>query len=437
MRDASLRACQRILATHGQQGWVAITREFGRTFRLNGIVVTCEPEAVRALLMERPHAERRPPIHRLMAALPGADGILFKDGEPWLTRTRAVMPVFQQRNIDACSTITYETTLAHLARWQAAPGSLELAGAVQQLGVATLLRIGYGLDPADPAAVRLGQALVAYKQLTMRPRRRDRLDELGLLPERLFDLPWILAGIVQMWLRTRDVEQALREVMASRDAAGERPDWIRQLGAAGFDVRQLAVEVNHLYGAFNAVDYAAAAALYELARRPDLAHTIREETRAVAADGRPPARDDLLRMPVTRACILETLRRYPVTMAVIRQTGTPLNIAGDAVPAGAQVMILLHALHHHPDFWNDADVFEPGRWLESQLPAVPYSYVPFLDGSRKCIGRAMAEMHLLIVITTVLRRFDVAVDGEAVVPPFIIPRFATPLPFRLVPAPTA
>ena len=67
-------------------------------------------------------------------------------------------------------------------------------------------------------------------------------------------------------------------------------------------------------------------------------------------------------------------------------------------------------------------------------PRVPFSYVPFLLGGRKCTGRDMAEQHLRIVLATVVRRFDIEVFTAPAVPPYMIPRFASPIPFTLRPA---
>jgi len=131
------------------------------------------------------------------------------------------------------------------------------------------------------------------------------------------------------------------------------------------------------------------------------------------------------------AFLLEILRRYPVSMSVVRRLGKPMALGGETLPAGTQIGILLHALHHHPDFWDDAERMKPERWLSSPAPKVPFSYVPFLDGARKCIGRAMAETHMLVVVAAILRRFDLRVFGEAVVPPFLIPRFGKPIPFAI------
>jgi len=297
MQSARGRDVRRILGERGQHAWVELTQRYGKSFRSGGLVLTCEPEAVQALLMDRAHAEVRPPLHRMMARLPGADGILFMEGEAWLKRTRATMPVFHQRNVDSYARSLHDTTLAHAAGWQRQARLPDLYAAVQQLGVASVLRTGYGLDPDNPHAARLGRALVGYKQFTMRPQPRHRLDELTLGPSKLLALPWIVSGIVRMSLMTGEVRRALRAVVSDGSARADRPGWIAQLADAGLSERELAVELNHLYGAFNAIDYVVTAALYELARDRALAESLQAE---LAGGGfgasEPAARDDLGRL---------------------------------------------------------------------------------------------------------------------------------------------
>src|SRR5262245_33771827 len=112
MRTTDARHVRALLRQEGVRGFTEIARRYGKTFRHSGLVATCEPAIVRTLLMDRAHAERRPPIHRLMARLPGADGILFMDGEAWLKRTRAVMPVFHQKMVDSWASDVHEATIA-------------------------------------------------------------------------------------------------------------------------------------------------------------------------------------------------------------------------------------------------------------------------------------------------------------------------------------
>ena len=133
---------------------------------------------------------------------------------------------------------------------------------------------GIGVDPGDPRGAALGRALVAYKQFTMVPGTR-RLDEFGLPPSKLRALPQIIGLLLGMRRRMRAVEHAVRGLTADARGRHDKPDWITSLAAAGLSDTELAVEVNHLYGAYNAIDYVVAAAVYELARRPELASELR------------------------------------------------------------------------------------------------------------------------------------------------------------------
>jgi enediyne biosynthesis protein E7 len=426
MERAKPKDVRALLAKNGQHGFVDLARRYGRTFRQGSLVVTCEPEAVRALLMDKPHAEVRPPLHKLMAKLPGSNGILFMDGGQWLTRVRAVMPVFDRGHIDRFASSLRETTLAHASRWQQQGRVADLSDAVQQLGAASVLRMGYGLDPDEPLASSLARALVRYKQLTMVPNPRLRLDELVVGPDKLLSLPAI---VLRMRGGMADVRQAVKALRAANRPPENGAGWIERLAEAGLSDEELATEVNHLYGAFNAIDFIITAALYELARRKEVRTAVRTELESVLGDRQALAREDHQKLRWTYAFMLEILRRYPVTMGVVRITGAPMDLGGETLPKGTQVMILLYALHHHPDFWDDADQFKPERWFPSFAAKVPFSYVPFLDGSRKCIGRSMAEQQLLIVLTTLVRTVELRVFGEAVLPPFMIPRFAAPIPF--------
>jgi cytochrome P450 len=431
MRHVSGRAIRAVVKSMGQRAWVELTLRYGKTFRHGSLVITCEPEAVRALLLDKAHAEVRAPLHKSMSLIPGADGILFMDGEKWVTRTRAVMPAFHRDHVDAFASHLHAIVLAHLARWAEGKSVGDLYDAVQQIGVASVLEVGYGLDPPHRLTAALGRALVDYKEFSMAADSRRRLDEFGAGWEKLFDLPWVVTTLIGMYARAAGVRRAVRALVANGGPTPHRSGWLTQLAGAGLSEAELAREINHLYGAFNAVDYVVTAALCELARDRRLAESLRGELLSVLGDREPPARDDLPRLPWTNAFMLEILRRYPVSMGILRRTGQPIELGGERLSSGTQVLVLLHALHHHPDFWDEPEALKPERWIGSPSPRVAFSYVPFLDGSRKCIGRSMAEMHLLVVLSAIVRRVDVRVFREPIVPPFMIPRFAAPIPFAV------
>lgn len=431
MRRTEARVVRALLQEKGRDAFLELALRYGKTFRHQGAVVTCDPEVVRALLMDRANTDERPAVYKAMAKLPGADGILFMDGEKWRTRAHALAPVFQRNHAEAFAASLHETANAHAEHWHAAGRGADLYDAIQQLGATSVLAMGYGLAPADADAHRLARALVEYKQHTMTPDARKRIDRVDGGIARLLSLPWLLATTVRLRGKVKNVRTALDAVLAHNRRDVSRVNWLQQLCASGISGTQLVNEINHLYGAFNAIDFIVTAALVELARR-GWTERLRAEMISVLGADRVPVRDDLAKLPQTNAFMLEILRRYPVSMGVVRRVGNELEIEGERVPTGSQVMISPYALQHHPDFWgSDALEMKPERWLVSPTPAVPFSYVPFLEGPRKCLGRNMAEMQLLVVLSAIARRFDLRVPSEPMIPPFLIPRFGAPIPFEI------
>ena len=60
----------------------------------------------------------------------------------------------------------------------------------------------------------------------------------------------------------------------------------------------------------------------------------------------------------------------------------------------------MYLTHHRPDLYHEPSVFNPQRFLDRQFS--PYEYFPFGGGSRRCIGLALAQMELKLVITEIL-----------------------------------
>ena len=302
-----------------------LVERYGKTFRHLGLVMTCEPAAVRAILTDRAHVETRPKVHKLMAMLPGARGVLFMDGEPWRTRARALAPVFHRQNVADSSAIVHDIATRHVSSWARAGRGEDLYTSVQRLGTDAVMQIGFGFDSANPHAAALAASLVVYKNHSMDPRPELRLDKLTLDSATLVRCPYIVA---RLWRYHRDVRAALCAALANGKRTG-RTDWICRLQDAQLSRRALANEVNHLYGAFNAIDYISTCALWELARRPSLVATIRAELATAAAGREFPTIDDVKSMPALNGFMLEIFRRYPVSMGIARALGQPLGIGGE------------------------------------------------------------------------------------------------------------
>ncbi|KAF6001237.1 hypothetical protein CCYA_CCYA16G4121 [Cyanidiococcus yangmingshanensis] len=114
------------------------------------------------------------------------------------------------------------------------------------------------------------------------------------------------------------------------------------------------------------------------------------------------------------ATIRETLRLYPPFPIIQRQAQCD-NFLGDVlVPAGAIVAVVPWLMHHHPAYWNHAEVFDPDRWTSDGSDAYrhgdapsDYCYIPFGRGRRMCAGNPLAMIELkCLVLFAALREHD-------------------------------
>ncbi len=200
-------------------------------------------------------------------------------------------------------------------------------------------------------------------------------------------------------------------------------NFLSQMSAAGFPLQETAREVNHIHGAHKAASFAITCALHSLTRNSSWVDKMRAEWRAVLGGGssdpakqRAPCFEDCPQLPVTMSVIAECLRRHVVSLGVVRQTGKPLEVCGKVMPAGTEVVVLLHALHHHPDIWAEPMAFKPERFMvdgkcqTAQLER-QHKYIPFLRGSRMCAGHKLAELEIMVVLHAILSRVDITISG--------------------------
>ena len=147
---------------------------------------------------------------------------------------------------------------------------------------------------------------------------------------------------------------------------------------------------------------------------------MRDEVDSVL-QGRDPTFDDVPNMPYLRQVVSETLRLRPPAPLVARNVVED-NVIGDyAVKAGDAVWLLFWATHRHPDFWPDAETFDPGRFApDRSADRHPWSYIPFSGGPRTCIGNMFALVEASILVAQLLRRFDVEVQSCADVTPVTV-----------------
>ncbi|MHA7238585.1 cytochrome P450 [Arthrobacter sp. TMS1-12-1] len=131
--------------------------------------------------------------------------------------------------------------------------------------------------------------------------------------------------------------------------------------------------------AFDPAGMATFRALTVLATHPEAMASARREV-----DGDTSGRRVL---PYLRAAILESLRLWPTTPMILRQTTQPVQWQHGLMPADCGVLVYTPYFHRDERSLRSAHNFSPGRWLTREDDGWPL--VPFSDGPVVCPGKQL------------------------------------------------
>nr|ALX81392.1 cytochrome P450 [Liposcelis entomophila] len=149
--------------------------------------------------------------------------------------------------------------------------------------------------------------------------------------------------------------------------------------------------------------------LFELGSNPDIQEKAYQELQEIFGDSdRQPTNSDLAEMKYLERVIKETLRLYPSVPVISRRLEEEIKIKDYVFPAGTYTPIFIYKIHRDPRFYPDPEKFDPDRFLPEKIQGRhPYSYIPFSAGPRNCIGQRFALMEEKVILSQVLRKFQI------------------------------
>nr|WP_094675739.1 cytochrome P450 [Hydrocoleum sp. CS-953] len=154
-------------------------------------------------------------------------------------------------------------------------------------------------------------------------------------------------------------------------------------------------------------------AVYWVYKHPEVYQKLMQELATLEADTDPMT---IFRLPYLTAVCQETLRIYPVAIfTTFRRTKQPLELQGYHLEAGTMIQGCIYLTHQREDLYPEPKKFKPERFLERQYS--PYEYLPFGGGSRRCLGMALANFEMRLVLATLLSNFEMELAENQPVKP--------------------
>jgi cytochrome P450 len=161
----------------------------------------------------------------------------------------------------------------------------------------------------------------------------------------------------------------------------------------------------------NSLLYAAPAAsflLYALLKYPTVLARFKAEVDALFADG-VPTYQQLTTAPTLRGALLESMRRFPITLAMPRVVTTPFEFEGYTIPSGERVLLAVTVTHFLPACFSDPYTFDLDRFCPPRSEQIPAGmYQRYGMGQHSCIGANVADLAVLTSVATLIHRLDLA-----------------------------
>ncbi|MER7113125.1 cytochrome P450 [Saccharomonospora azurea] len=385
----------------------------------NVVVAAYHPDAVQFVLTETERTiGRGPSSTRVLGEMIGSN-LMTTDGPEWRRQRRTLQPLFTPRRV------AHYTELMHREAERIATEDVPGPGSEVDLH---LLMLRYSLRMVGAALFSSNIDHIGPELHQLIPLTNDLIIARTTTPVRL------PLGVPTRSNRRfervhRQLYSLIDRIIAQRDghpADEERDDILTRLrtardpetgdGLSSQEIRDQTLLM--MMAGHETTATALTFALHQLGRYQDIQDAVAGDgtdgtdgaggTDPVSVVDHAQRRDTL-----TRATLLETMRLHPPVYMTEHAATEDIELGGHHIPAGTALFLSPWVTHRHPDFWPDAERFDPTRFLGAQ-DRHRYAYLPFGGGPHVCIGEHFALLAATVLLSTLLRHYRITVSSSEI-----------------------
>ncbi|KAK5646377.1 hypothetical protein RI129_004841 [Pyrocoelia pectoralis] len=212
-------------------------------------------------------------------------------------------------------------------------------------------------------------------------------------------------------IQRNDMLQILIELQKSNRNNGKLPLTIEEMAAQAFVFFTAGFETSSSVMSF---------CLYKLAENMAIQDKVREEIDSILRkyDGKINY-DSIIDMKYMDQVINETMRLYPSLTTLTRECVKNYSVPDTnvVIEKNTLVVIPVLGLHKDPTYFKDPEKFDPERFSAENIHKIkPFTYLPFGEGPRMCIGMRFGMMQMKVVLTCLLRDYSFSVNSRTKTP---------------------
>ncbi|KAJ7564201.1 hypothetical protein O6H91_02G006700 [Diphasiastrum complanatum] len=164
-----------------------------------------------------------------------------------------------------------------------------------------------------------------------------------------------------------------------------------------------------LFGGIDTLAMSVEWPLAELLRHPQKLVRAQQEIDGIVGKDRPLEESDLDHLPYLHAIVKESWRLYPIIYLTPPHVNErEAELFGYKIPAHSNVYINLYGVAHDPSYWQNADEFQPERFLGSDvnMSGTHFQLIPFSSGRRRCPAVLFSSLQVPYILAVLLHAFD-------------------------------
>lgn len=335
-------------------------------------------------------------------------GMVTSQGKLWASQRRIVNPVLNHKSVHKLMSEAIDQIDSSLDSWEEHIDSKSPVDLVDLTGTLALMTSGkllYHFDLSDHIAEIKNIVATGTEYLAEG------------LP---FYLPLWVPSPKHSKIKkdSRKIDEILEQVLAASQKRGSNNEdmasvLIKALGtktASDYQKRVMLDEMKTmLAGGYFPVSCSLSMIWYALGKFPEYFDKMKKEIVSKPKDYQF-YHDFYQDFPTTSAIIFEVMRLYPVAFSIWRKAKNDFETGGYLIPKGKSICISIFNVHRHPNIWEDPDVFNPERFMNSKGNKRPkHHFMPFGWGSKKCIGDHYAIMVIFLTLIRAIQRYDIQV----------------------------
>jgi len=404
------------------------TAQLGSTFRFyfGGVreaIVTIDPVVIQHVLKTNAENYHKSEIQvKRMGHFLGK-GLLTTHGEAWRTQRRLIQKGFERKQLDVLSSIMQDSLAESLREFdkQARIGPVDIYPHLMKITFEMVGKSLFGARLKEEDIGLISKTISTVQEFMVRQTIQPYLN------------PWFkVSGDLRRHEEMRERADAiLRDYISTRRQEAPGRDLLQILMDARYhdgegmsDALVLSESMQLLVAGHETSSNALSWLLYLLSSRPDCLERVRHEFDSVLGETSL-SYSDVPKFEFATQVIQEALRLYPPFWMVDRMALADDRVGDLAIPKGSTVVVFIYGAHHSPQYWENPESFDPERFAKANEKLHrPFCYLPFGAGPRGCIGGNYAMLQILMILSVLLRKYDLQLaPGQSIEPrPMVILR---------------